>query len=117
MHELPVIERISGIVLKHAEQNGVKRVVSVRLLVGELTDLLDEWMQKYFEYCTKDTVAEGARLDIERVPAVTRCSNCGREFQVEKNDLDGLTCPGCGETKNFTLISGTDYFIKEMEAI
>ena len=117
MHELPVIEKISDIVIKHAEQNGVKKVVTVRLMVGELTDLLDEWMQRYFEYCTKDTVAEGARLEIERVPAVMRCSTCEREVQVKKENLDSVKCAGCGEEKNFQLISGNDYFIRDMEAI
>ncbi len=117
MHELPVIEKISDIVLKHASQNKVKKVVSVRLMVGELTDLLDEWMQRYFEYCTKGTVAEGARLDIERIPAVMRCSSCNREIKVLKKDLGSVKCSGCGEEKNFQLISGNDYFIKEMEAI
>jgi len=117
MHELPVIEKISDIVIKHAEKNKVKKVVSVRLMVGELTDLLDEWMQRYFEYCTKGTVAEGARLDIERVPAVMRCISCEREIQVIKEDLGSVKCSGCGEEKNFKMISGNDYFIKEMEAL
>lgn len=117
MHELPVIERISDIVIRHAVKNNVKKVVTVRLMVGELTDLLDEWMQKYFEYCTKDTIAEGAKLEIERIPAVMRCNSCSREFQVEKEKLESISCNACGEEKNFQLISGSDYFIKEMEAI
>jgi len=49
MHELSVMEGILNVVLKHARQNGVQRVVAVSLRVGEMTDLVDEWMQRYFD--------------------------------------------------------------------
>ncbi|MFW6334511.1 MAG: hydrogenase maturation nickel metallochaperone HypA [Desulfosalsimonas sp.] len=117
MHELPVTESILNIVLRHAEKNSVSRVVSITLNIGELSDLEDEWIQHYFDYLSKDTLAAGARLKIERIPIILKCRNCGETVRIEKDQLGVTDCPGCGESGNFTLVSGRQYYIKEMEAI
>jgi len=117
MHEMPVMESILKIVLKHAESNNVKKVMSVSLTVGELSDLQDEWMQKFFNYLSKDTIAEGATLKIERAPVVLKCNDCDHSFQVSARDLGDTICPKCKAEKNFSLESGREYFIKNMEAI
>jgi hydrogenase nickel incorporation protein HypA/HybF len=115
MHELPVTERILDIVLKHAEQNRVRRIVSITLSVGELSDLEDQWMQHYFDYLSKQSPAEGARLKIERIPIVVRCTQCSETRRVAKEALADSTCPACGSGQ-FLLVSGREYHIKEMEA-
>ena len=50
MHELQVTESILDIVLRHAEANQVNKILSIQLKVGELSDLEDEWIQRYFDY-------------------------------------------------------------------
>jgi hydrogenase nickel incorporation protein HypA/HybF len=115
MHELPVIQSILEIVLKHAETHRVKKVHAIGLMVGALSDLEDEWMQRYFDYNSKGTIAEGAKLKIERIPAVLLCSACGHRFEVDKTKMDGMACPTCRAQK-FTLVSGREYHIKNMEA-
>ena len=67
MHELPITESILRVVLKHAETNKVRRVVTIHLQIGKLSDLEDEWIQRYFDYLSKGTLAEGAKLKIERM--------------------------------------------------
>ncbi len=116
MHELPVTERILDIVRKHAERHHVRRVLSITLTVGELSDLENEWIQHYFDYLSKDTVADGARLHIERQPIVVSCNKCGRSQEVKKEQLGEAICPECGDSGDFSLVSGREYYIKEMEA-
>jgi hydrogenase nickel incorporation protein HypA/HybF len=115
MHELPVTESILKIVLKHAQANDVKKVKTIRLKVGMLSDLEDGWIQRYFDYLSKGTVAEGARLEIERTPIVMKCDACSGSYEVEAVDIGGMPCPACGG-KGGTLLSGREYTIKEMEA-
>ncbi len=115
MHELPVMQSILSVVLKHAAMHQVKKIHVINLAVGELSDLEEEWMQKYFDHLSKDTVAAGCRLKIEWVKAVLSCESCGERFAMDKNKLDGITCPACGQ-KKFTLVSGKEYHIKDMEA-
>jgi len=116
MHELPVINSILKVVMKHAVTNNVNKVVAVHLQVGELSDLEDKWMQQYFDYLTKGGIAEGARLVIERMPVVMKCEDCGVSYEANLKENKKLLCPECGSEKN-TLISGREYFIKNMEAI
>jgi hydrogenase nickel incorporation protein HypA/HybF len=114
MHELPVIESILGIVLKHAKMNNVQKVLAVHLQIGKLSDLQDEWIQRYFDYLSKGTVAEGARVEIERTPIKVQCSSCATSYEIGVEKLGDTACPKCGK-KGGSLISGKEYFIKNME--
>ncbi|MBN1664865.1 MAG: hydrogenase maturation nickel metallochaperone HypA [Deltaproteobacteria bacterium] len=114
MHELPITESILKVVLKHAEKNGVRQVNLIRMGVGMLSELEDEWLQNYFDYLSKGTVAEGAKLVIDRLPAKVRCNACSNTYEAQTAKIAELKCPECGE-KAGTLISGREYTIKEME--
>lgn len=116
MHELPVTERILDIVLKHAATHHVSKIVSITLKVGELSDLENEWIQHYFDYLSKDSVADGAKLKIERVPIVLQCNQCSHSIEIKKDQLGETICPKCSGTGNFSIKSGREYYIKEMEA-
>ena len=114
MHELPITESILKIILKHAETNNVRQVVTIHLQVGKLSDLEDEWIQRYFDYLSKGTVAEGAKLKIERMPIMLQCSACSTSYEAEATKLGDIVCPNCGQ-KDSTLLSGREYYIKDME--
>ncbi len=116
MHELPVTEKILDIVISHAEKNQVTKIVGINLIVGELSDLEDEWIQHYFSYLAKDTVAAEARLKIERVPVVMKCSKCDATFEVDVKAMKEIECPECSE-KKCSIISGKEYYIKDMEVL
>lgn len=115
MHELPVTKRILDIVLKHARMNNVNKIMAINLTIGMMSELEDEWVQNYFDYLSKDTVAQGARLMIERTPVILECRSCSRTFEIDIRKIEDILCPFCGY-KKFTLISGREYHIKSMEA-
>lgn len=114
MHELPITESILKIVLKHAQMNNASKVMSVHLQIGKLSDIEDEWIQRYFDYLSKDTIAAGAKLKIERMPAMVKCNACSHIYEADIQQMGNLTCPVCGGTQG-TLVSGREYHIKEME--
>jgi hydrogenase nickel incorporation protein HypA/HybF len=116
MHELAVTESILNIVLKHAESNGVAKVVGINLRIGELSDLQNKWIQRYFDYLSKGTLADGAILKIERTPIVFQCQSCHREFHGSFGPGKDVSCPKCGST-SVTLIGGREYFIKNIEVL
>jgi hydrogenase nickel incorporation protein HypA/HybF len=109
------MQSILTIVLKHAVMHNVKKVHAINLLVGKLSDLEAEWMQRYFDYLSAGTMAAGARLNIEWAPAVLSCEVCQTRVEINKVNLDGITCPACAKNK-FQLVSGKEYHIKNMEA-
>jgi len=114
MHELPITESILKIVLTYAAKNDVRQVMVIHLRVGRLSDLEDEWIQRYFDYLSKGTVAEGAKLKIERMPIKLQCNSCANSYEVEITNIGDTVCPDCGQ-KNSKLISGREYYIKDME--
>jgi len=114
MHELPITEDILKVVLKHAQINRVQKVIAIHLQIGKLSDLEDEWIQRYFDYLSKGTLAEGAKLKIERMPIMMQCTNCSTSYEVKASKLGDIACPACGEN-GATLLSGREYYIKDME--
>ena len=116
MHELPVTESILNVVLKYAARADVSKIVNIHLRIGQLSDLEDEWMQSYFDYLSKGTLAEGARLVIKRMPIVLQCNSCSHTFEVKKEELSTLQCPQCKE-KGCSMISGKEYHIENMEVV
>ena len=116
MHELPVTESILQIVLKHAEKSDVRRIVTIHLQVGQLSDLQDDWMQRYFDYLSRGTPAEGAKLQIERTPIRLGCDACEASWTVARVEQIDASCPQCGQ-KNSRLIGGREYTITNMEVL
>ncbi|SDP58610.1 hydrogenase maturation nickel metallochaperone HypA [Desulforhopalus singaporensis] len=116
MHELPVTEKILETALAHAEQHGLSRIHSITLKIGELTDLEDRWLNHYFDYLSKDTIAAGAHLVVIRVPIVLKCNVCQTRCETTKEKMADEKCPHCGAEQRFSILSGREYFIEEMAA-
>jgi hydrogenase nickel incorporation protein HypA/HybF len=116
MHELQVTERILDIVIQHASGHDVSRIVVIHLRIGELTDLEDEWIQRYFDFLSRGTLAENAKLAIQREPIVLECESCSCSFNVRKEGLGDAECPECGGS-DCRLISGREYRIENIEVV
>jgi len=116
MHELPIVKSIFDLCVKHATANNVKKIIAVNLKVGEVSDLQDEWIQRYFDYLSKGTIVEGARLNIERVPLVVRCKKCAESFHVNIRERQKVECPKCQGTE-FAYVSGREYSVDSMEVV
>ena len=116
MHELQVTESILNIALKHATPANVTKIVKIHLEIGEMSDLENEWIQHYFDYLAKDTLAEKAELVIKRLPIVLKCDACEHSFEINRQEIKDMACPECGNQK-CSLVSGREYYIKNMEVI
>lgn len=115
MHELPIVESIFDTVMRFARENHVKKVKTVNIVIGELSHLEDVWIQNYFNYLSKDTVADGAMVVIERSPVIISCTHCGREYRIDIRKMqESFVCLKCKSTK-FKIISGQEFYIKDME--
>ena len=111
MHEMALAEGILDIALKTAEENEAKRVVRVKLLVGEMAGVECESLRFCFAAVTKGTAAEGAELEIERVPLIGRCPLCDKEQQVERYSF---LCQSC-RSGALEIISGRELRVESLE--
>ncbi|MBU1184216.1 MAG: hydrogenase maturation nickel metallochaperone HypA [Proteobacteria bacterium] len=116
MHELAVTESILQVVLRHASAGGASKVVSVGLRIGEVSDLVDEWVQRYFDHLSRGTIAEGAVVRIERSPAMFRCGACGHSFPADPRTREAMRCPLCASEET-TFVSGREYLVQQIEVL
>lgn len=103
MHELSIVSSIVERVLEFLDGHKAKRVVALRLAIGELTCVDAEQLRSCYELVTEGTAIAGSELEIEQTKALVRCPNCN--FQGAPNNWDDalsnasiptLQCPGCG---------------------
>jgi hydrogenase nickel incorporation protein HypA/HybF len=107
MHELPLTYRIFDQAMKAAEDNNAVRIDAVYLKVGEMRDFIEEITQKYWDYISKGTIAEGAKVRFLRVPAAARCSACDEIFNFDWRSKEVTSCPKCNGTE-VSLYSGSE---------
>lgn len=112
MHELSITQSVLDIVLRHAQQSSARRILGINLVIGELTGFVDDSIQFYFDFMSKDTLAQGAELNFERIPAQVRCHICGAEYVPPDSRL--WACPEC-EALGGEIISGREFSVASIE--
>ena len=111
MHELAITEKILEIAVPKAKEMGAKRIVSINLKLGELSDIVPDCIERYLEYSAKGTIAEGAKVKSSRIPIRILCRECGWEGEVSRKDFK---CQACGSL-NVKLTQGREYYIDFLE--
>ena len=111
MHELSVTQSMLNLALEYAEQASAKRITRINLVIGELSGIVDESVQFYFDFVSKDTLAEGARLAFERMLARLRCRACGHEFALEDGNW---ACPVC-QAMGGEFVAGREFYMDSIE--
>lgn len=111
MHELSVTEGILRIVEAEAKKNNVSKVLSIKLKVGQFSGIMPQLIQDYFDILTNNTVVEGAKLIIDKVPGTLKCLQCGEVSPMERMRL---RCPKC-EGIEVKIVTGKEFYIDSME--
>lgn len=108
MHELAIVTGVVEICEQHADG---RRLLAVTLAIGALSGVVPDALEFCFEAVTKGTLLEGARLEIERVPATGFCDACG-----EVSSIEGFIdpCPRCGGFP-LEIRSGEEMRVKDLE--
>lgn len=110
MHELSLAEGILQIVEDAAAQQGFKRVTEVRLEIGALSGVEVEALSFCLDMVLKDSIAAGARVELEKVPGSGFCLECGETVPV--NALYDA-CPRCGGYQ-VQATGGTEMRVKDL---
>jgi hydrogenase nickel incorporation protein HypA/HybF len=112
MHEMSIAQSVLDIILQESRDHRVKRVLSVALRVGELSAVETESLKFCFDLLTKGTLAEGARLNIERVQITCRCRDCAADFSVKELTF---SCTSCGSGR-LEMLTGRELSVESFEA-
>jgi len=110
LHELGVIIEVVNQVEQFAIENNVEKIETLVLQIGELSSMIPEYMQKLYPAAVDKTMLQDSTLEIEIIPGNGRCNHCNQIFNLLK---EKGKCPECG-SEHFELLSGKEFFIKEI---
>jgi hydrogenase nickel incorporation protein HypA/HybF len=111
MHELPVTESILEIALRHANQANASRITELNLVIGQLSSIIDDSVQFYWDIVAKDTIAEGARLNFQRIPTQMTCQDCRYIFSPQDDDF---SCPQC-KSQRIKVTAGDEFYLESIQ--
>jgi len=111
LHELFVSQNLLQLALEHAQRASAVRINSIDLLIGELSSVIDDSVAFHWDIISKDTIAEGAELRFNRVPAKVFCRDCTEENTLKNKQM---LCPICGGN-NITPTAGTEFLLQSIE--
>lgn len=111
MHELSVTESILEIATKHAQQSGADKVTAINLVIGQLSSIVDDSVQFYWDIITENTICSGSILNFKRIPATFHCLDCNHEYQL--NDILS-PCPKCGSLHS-KIVAGEEFYLDSIE--
>lgn len=112
MHEMAITQSVLNIVLDAARQAGAEKVTAIRIKMGEYSDVVPVVLKEYFAVAARGTAAEGAVLELERLPVTMRCRACRWQGVVDKRRI---CCGECGGT-DLTLLTGREFYVESIEA-
>jgi hydrogenase nickel incorporation protein HypA/HybF len=105
-----VTESLLEIALRHAREAEAVRISDLYLVIGELSSVIDDSVQFYWDIVSEGTLAEGATLHFRRIPAEMACQDCAESYDPKVD----LTCPACGSS-NVRVVSGQEFYLEAIE--
>jgi hydrogenase nickel incorporation protein HypA/HybF len=112
MHELGIVIEMFDLLEEIKKEQGLKKISTVTVEVGELSGVMCDYLKECWNVARLGGTFENTQLDVEFHPAFARC-DCGEEFEMMKNSR---ICPKCHKS-NYSVISGREFEIKQIEAI
>lgn len=112
MHEMGIALQILEVAMAAipAEMKEVK-VAVVNVKIGKLTAVVPDSLRFCFDIAIQDTPLAGARLNIEEIPVVAKCRDCGAGMLIEK---PYFACGQCRSVK-LDVISGRELMVTSLE--
>lgn len=111
MHELSVTQNILEIALDHAKKANAKQITELHIVIGQLSSVIDDSVQFYWDIICDGTIAQGSTLHFRRLPAIFLCLTCQNEYSPSD---DEFTCPAC-EGENFKILKGEEFYLESID--
>ncbi len=113
---MSIATSLLNIIRQEMDKHGATKLISVKVVFGKLSNIVADSLDFAFEVLTKDTVLEGAKLEIEELPLTMRCCKCETEFSPELANAMFAPCPECGEEFGHTLLTGKELYLENIQA-
>ena len=104
MHELSIAMSLVEVVQEEASKRSAIKVSKVEVEIGTMSGVEPEALLFAWELAIKDTIMDGAPLEIHTIRAKARCRECRTEL-IQEDFMN--PCPSCGSF-SFDLIQGRE---------
>jgi hydrogenase nickel incorporation protein HypA/HybF len=111
MHELGVTQQVLDIALGRASEVNATAVKKINLVIGDMTSFINDSVQFYFDFLSKDSLAQGAQLCFRRIPITLRCKHCDVSFTPEG---ETWKCPRCQQS-DVEVVTGKEFYLESIE--
>lgn len=112
MHELSLVGSMLDIVEEYAARHRFAKVNSLKLSFGALSCIEPSALEMSFEVLSKETKAQGARLEFIVHPALIHCLACKQDRTVAEYPV---SCPDC-KSDEVALVGGfEDLRLEELD--
>lgn len=111
MHEMGITQSLLNIALDHAQRASAVRINGLTIVVGELSSIVDDSVQFYWDFVSQGTIAETAKLTFKRIPATARCMDCEH---VAPLDREAFECPACGGGR-LEIVTGKEFYLESID--
>lgn len=111
MHELSLARAVLKIVEEERADQGFDKVVRLHLALGAFSHVAPEALTTALESVVQGSPAQGAKLDIEIIPAQGACGTCGfKGVLLQRWD----PCPECGG-HDWQMLSGEELKVVSLD--
>lgn len=115
MHESSLAINMIDFAQEQCVSNGGASVESITVRLGAASGIKPESLEQSFNALKNDTIASGAKVIFELIPASGTCAACKKPFEMKEiPDLSTLACPHCGSPK-LEFATGREMEIVSME--
>jgi hydrogenase nickel incorporation protein HypA/HybF len=79
-----------------------------------MRNLEEPWIQRYFDYISKGTIAEKAVIKVRKIPVAFLCKDCGQQFTADIKEDKKILCSYCGSFE-YDLVTGRELIVEQLE--
>lgn len=125
MHDFSISQQMATQVIKKAHEGRASDVLEVRIKIGELTHLNPEQISFWLKQLFKGTLAQTAKITVEKMPLVIECRECHYQGPAEKEKVGeddlyyfpfspSFRCPVC-ESSEVELKAGKECVLEKIK--
>jgi hydrogenase nickel incorporation protein HypA/HybF len=112
LHEIGVVVEVIRTVESFAKKNGVTKIDTVVLQIGELSSMIPKYIEECYPAAVDGTMMQDTKLKIEILPGNGICHKCNKVFNLIENNN---RCPNCA-SNDWEILCGKEFMIKEIIA-
>ncbi len=102
---------VREIVEDAAKSNGSSRVNEVNIVVGSFSSVVADALEFAMEVAKKGSMFENAKINIRTEKAIVKCSECGRDSEMEDYIFK---CGSCGSGA-VRIITGDRMYVESID--